>query len=464
MKAIVRRPAALFAILSLIVSFAIVRTIHGPSYTDAYYHYNGAARLASGQGFTEPYLWTYIGAPDRLPESGVFPSHLYWMPFTSISAAAGMAVFGIGYEAAQIPLWLMFWGTTLIGWWLGLQIGGTRRHAWMAGLLTLFSGFFTRYWGITDTFAPYALVGSACLALMGVAVARPRLKLGMLFAAGMCAGFAHLTRADGVLLLLVSGFVVLIKRGERLPRRGLGGVLLVAGYLAVMGFWFARNLHEVGAILPTGGTQAIWFREYNDIFAYPPNASPAALFSDGLTTLLSSRWEAFTNNFGTFIAVEGIIVLAPLMLIALWNRRRDPFLRPFWLYAISLHLVFTLVFPFPGYRGGLFHSAAALIPFWMALGSVGLDDAIAWMSKRRRWRGGTARTVFAGALLIYAIGLSLVYVNDGSDNAIEPSPMEYQMLRDNLPANARHHARTIQRHCTPIPGWAVLCIRTVRPM
>ena len=78
---------------------------------------------------------------------------------------------------------------------------------------------------------------------------------------------------------------------------------------------------------------------------------------------------------------------APLMLVALWRRRRHAFLRGFWLYALGLHLAMTFIFPFSGYRGGLFHSAAALFPWWMALGVVGLDDVIDWIAQRRRqWK------------------------------------------------------------------------------
>ncbi len=50
----------------------------------------------------------------------------------------------------------------------------------------------------------------------------------------------------------------------------------------------------------------------------------------GLGNILASRWEAFTNNLGTFVAVEGLIVLAPLIVIALVRRWRHPWLLPVW--------------------------------------------------------------------------------------------------------------------------------------
>ena len=84
-----RRDYLLFALVALIAAVVIVRLIQAPGYADAYYHFNAATRLASGQGLTDAYVWTYIGAPDRLP----MPSHLYWMPLTSVIAGISMALF-----------------------------------------------------------------------------------------------------------------------------------------------------------------------------------------------------------------------------------------------------------------------------------------------------------------------------------------------------------------------------------
>ncbi len=472
---IVRRSWLVFGVVALIAAWWIVRLIEAPGYTDVFYHYNAAVRVANGQGFTEPYLWTYIGAPDRLPESGVFPSHLYWMPLTSLSAAVGLALFGGDYAAAQIPFTLMLVGTGLIGFWLGNRIGGSLRHAWMAGLITLFSGFYTRFWGTIDTFAPFALAGSACLVMMGLLRNQPpppiplpagregakdapisneRERVGRakpLQAAligGMLAGIAHLTRADGLLFVIVGVMVVLWGVRPHSPtssppaERGRNALLLIValigGYGVVMLPWAVRNIAEINAPLPLGGTQAAWFRSYDDLFDYPPVNTPETLFADGVGGFIDSRWVALTNNLGTFIAVEGMIVLAPLMLIGLWVRRRDPFLTPFWLYALGLHMAFTLVFPFPGYRGGLLHSAAALVPFWAALGAAGLDDVIGWIaSRRRRWRAATARLIFSAALVAYAVGLSVWIGSRGRVIATDQVPELYRTISEVMPDDAR---------------------------
>lgn len=440
------RERLLFVLVALVGAFLITRVfVSAPGYTDVFYHLNAANRLVTGQGLTDPYYWTYIGATDALPA----PSHLYWMPLTSLTAAAGMWLWNApdNYGAAQFFFALMYAGVVLVGFWLGARLGRTRRHIWVAGLVTLFSGFFVRFWGAIDTFAPFALVGSLCLVFLGLsqqASVKPSRRLLFAALAGAFAGAAHLTRADGLLFVLVAwaviGWVILFDRtGKRMSIVQLvgGGLVVTLAYVLVMLPWFIRNQSVIGAPMPLGGTQTIWFTSYDDLFNYPPNASPATLFANGMGEFVASRWLALRNNFGTFVAVEGLVVMTPLMVVGLWRRRRESFLQPFWIYVVGLHLAMTLAFPFPGYRGGLLHSAAALIPFWAALGVVGLDDVVDWMAKRRRrWNAGVAKWVFSVGLVGIAVLLSLII---GVPNIVPPptaSPL-LSALRDTLPADAR---------------------------
>src|ERR1051325_5449114 len=144
-----------------------------------------------------------------------------------------------------------------------------------------------------------------------------------------------MTRADGLLLLIVGWAAIVwslvFNRSDKRMSFGrlMGqGIALTIGYLVVMLPWFVRNLNVIGAPMPLGGTQTIWFKSYDDLFNYPPLSSPATLFANGIGDFMSSRWLAFTNNLGTFIAVEGMIIMTPLMLVGLWIRRRVDFLQP----------------------------------------------------------------------------------------------------------------------------------------
>ncbi|MBC7809675.1 MAG: hypothetical protein H7175_00915 [Burkholderiales bacterium] len=465
----------LFALIALVGAFLITRwTAEQPSYTDAFYYFNAGERLAHGQGLTDAYLWNYVVLPPELPA----PSHLFWMPMPSLMVALGLTLFGDSYAAAQIPFALMYAGVVLVGFWLGGHIGRTSRHAWVAGLLTLFSGYFTRFWGATSTFAPYGVFGALCLLCLGMGLTksgRSMLRPYVWFAfGGVFAALGHLSRADGLLLLAVGWAAILweIKnlaqgrreaekqreeksvsqrykgtevQGEDLKDFFLANpafwrfksvIVLTAAYLLVMSVWFVRNLNAVGTPLPVSGASAVWLTEYNDLFNYPPNVSMGRFFENGIGLLISSRWSAFTTNLATFVGVEGLIVMTPLMLIGLWRRRREAFLRPFWLYALGLHLAMTLAFPFPGSRGGLFHSAAALVPFWAALGVVGLDDVVDWIARRRRrWKANTAKLVFSVALLGLAAALS--WMVSGAGRTFAATPRLYRELVQRLPADGR---------------------------
>ena len=441
------RGGVLFALVALIGALVLTRgLVAQPGYTDAYYYFNAADRFVRGDGLTDAYLWTYLAEPDALPA----PSHLYWMPLTSLLAALGMWLAGApgDYAAAQWPFTLALAGAAGVAYWLGGHIGGTARHGWLAGLITLSGGFYARFWGMTDAFAPFALIGALALVCTGLGLQRLhrgdapwRVWRWMAFA-GALAGMGHLTRADGLLLLLASMAALLwpwdwLRIDPRQRQARLAALLaLIGAYLLVMSPWLLRNFQVAGSPLPVGGLNAIWYTEYDDLFRYPPGVAPAEFFADGLSTLWSTRWTAFTNNLGTFVAVEGLIAMTPLMLVGLWLRRRDPFLRAFWLYALGLHLAMTFVFPLPGYRGGLLHSAVALAPWWAALGVAGLDDVVMAIARRRpAWKPRQAQRVFSAGLVLLALGLSW---SIGAANRVPAgTPSHYQQLVGMLPESAR---------------------------
>lgn len=409
--------------LALLVGVTMMVILDDPGYTDAYYYYNAGERLATGDGLTDPYLWIYLRLPDELP----IPSHTYWMPLASILSGASMSIFGANFTAAQLPSVLALAGLVGLTGWLGLHLGERRRYLWLSGFIVLFGGFFFPFWFTTDTFAIYGLVGAGALITMSIG------RDWRWFAAsGALTGLAHLSRADGVLLLLVALLLIWWQHNDQRWRKS---VAVIIAYLVVMIPWFIRNINVIDQPLASGGINTAFLRGYNELFAYPVNWSATNFLDWGLNNILQSRWEALLNNLGTFIAVEGLVLVGPLALLALWKRRDNRFLTAFWLYGLALHLAMTFVFAYPGYRGGLFHSSAALMPFWAALGVLGLDDAIDKMVQWRRWTPHQAQAIFGTAILALAGFLALNALSAQLQNR-EAAP-DYKSIADEyLPEDA----------------------------
>ncbi|GAB4456856.1 MAG: hypothetical protein Kow0031_37920 [Anaerolineae bacterium] len=423
----------LFAI-ALLVRLLAAWPQEQPNYMDAAYYYVNAVNLVEGRGFVEDFVWNYLNDPGPPPQ----PSHLYWMPLTSLLAAAGMLLGGINYRAAQVAFVLLAALLAPISYRVAWRLsGGDRWLSWLAGLLAVFSGFYVAYWAAIDNFAPFAVAGSLALLLAAEAATQGSRGAGeqgsrgkfrnsqftirnsQLLLAGVMAGLAHLSRADGVLILVtIELFLFMNWMGKRgwgdTPQAPRPAALVwpLLGYLLTMLPWFIRNWQVAGAPLPAGGTQAIWLSDYNDLFSYGRELSAATFLAQGWGAILAGRWLALITNLQTVVAAWGLIVAAPLAAIGGWARRRDGLVQLAALYGLLLFGAMTLLFPFPGMRGGLFHSGAALLPFVFGAAAVGLDVAINWMARRRRgWRVQSARRVFGVALVLIAAGLSLFLYN-----------------------------------------------------
>jgi hypothetical protein len=122
---------------------------------------------------------------------------------------------------------------------------------------------------------------------------------------------------------------------------------------------------------------------------------------------LRSKLDALWANLLTLIAVDGLVLLAPFAVVGFWQQRRDPLYQAVMIYGAALYLAMSLAFTFPGARGGMFHSGAALLPFIFASAMVGLDAVVAWVAARRAsWNVATARRVFTWGLVALAVLVS----------------------------------------------------------
>lgn len=418
-----RRDLLIVFVLALLMRGLAALPQAQPNYMDAAYYTVGGERLAQGYGFNDPYIWNYLDRPQALPQ----PSHLYWMPLPSILVGLSQAIFGVTYRAAQLPFILLSALLPLIAYSIAWQLSRVRRHAWLAALLTIFSAYYLPYWGVPESFAPFAVFGSLALygstsdRLMGH---RPSGQWAKWLTAGACAGLAHLSRADGF-LLLIPVLAMQVTRQKAAPGgpplRGYGQsgrikffilhpssfLLVFLGYLLVMAPWFLRNLGVIGAPLSSAGMQAAWLCNYDELFTYGARFDAHHLSGCGLEHVLLTRLNGVASGVAHLIAENGSIFMALPIAIGLWQTRRHALIRGALIYLGLVFGVMTLVFTLAGDRGGLFHSTGALLPFFYAAAPIGLDTLIGWMAARRRtWQVTSARRVFTLASIGLAIGLS----------------------------------------------------------
>jgi hypothetical protein len=384
-------------VMGLVVNLGAMIWIRTPGYMDAEYYFTTAMRVAEGEGFTEPYLWNYLDDPIGIPH----PSHLYWMPLTSIVATGSMMILGTSFRSAQIPFLILAIALPIFTALLSIYLHKNQRWAWRSGLLAIFSGFYLPFLITSDTFILYVWIGCGALWAM-VEVSRRPSGLRWI-GVGILVGLAHLIRTDGFLLLIPA--LITIKWIDKKRSHAFIGLLI--GYLLLIGPWWVRNIVVVGQPIPPGNDRALWLLSYDELFTYPGNILTSTRWLDsGFVSILGTRLEALWVNVQRLLLENGIVFLSPFMILGAYRYRSHPLTRLAILYLAILLFVMSFVFPFAGSRGGFFHSAVAVMPFLWALVPPGLEVAINWGAKIRGWDGEEALKVLGTSAIIIVVILT----------------------------------------------------------
>ncbi len=352
-----------------------------PGFTDAYYYFETASRLARGEGLSTDVVWNFVEAPGFAPLP--VPSHRFWMPLATVLQALGIAVAGgvLGpFRAAQLPVTLVAVAIAPATYLLARRLGQAPPLAGLVAFVAGLGGVDAAAWSTLDNFAPLALLGTLLLAsLPGIASGRVR----DVASGGVALGLIALARADGVLYALAP--LVLLR--DR-PRAAIA--TLAIGALAALP-WYARNV-LLG--VPEGQfARAALLVRYEDLFAIAPPTLDHYLAS--LDVVLPAKLAALAQNAGTF-AFATLIVLGPLALLAAWRRRAEPVARAWLLLAAALYLAQSLVLTLHSTQGSYPHSLAGLVPAALVL-AVG--EAARRLSATRRF---AAAALAAGALALSA--------------------------------------------------------------
>lgn len=414
-------------LLTLVVRGLIALPLEQPGYFDAFYYYHVAQNMAAGRGMVEYLIWNYLDqsvVAMQIPH----PSHLYWMPLATWVAWAGMRLLAgvLGeFRAALVPFVLLSAMLPPFSGWIAWRLWARRDFALRAGLLTLFSGFYFLYWVVPDNYTPFAL--AVALSLVGAWLGGRGQTLGWALA-GVGAGLSQLARADGVLLVPTIAILAVRVATDRsgaglresdahaaaarhspLARFVVAGLLAGSGYAAVLGPWLLRNLAATGSPLPGGGLKTLWLRSYDEIFSYQIALTPHHLLAWGLWPIVRSKAQTLLWNSVILLGMLQFF-LAPFAWLGFrraHGRAQRALLRPVLLYGNVLFLIMTLLFTFPSRRGSLLHSAAALIPWLMALVPAGIDAAAGRFARWRHHDPAQARRFFGDGFIVVAALVSV---------------------------------------------------------
>lgn len=371
-----------------------------PGYMDAAYYYSSGIQLATGKGLVEPFIWNYLSNPVSLP----VPAFSYWMPMAALLSALGMVICGTTtYWAARIPFILLA-GTLPILTILIARRFTQKKYLYLsAGVLALVGGYYLPYYGVTETFVPYLVLGAVFCLLAGQITEKessPKSRYYWMLLLGVVAGLMHLTRADGILWLAGSWLVVVLLPDVKWKQRLQFLLLCTVGYLAVMAAWYLRNLSVFHSLFPAGTNLSLFFTNYNDLFVYPiSQLNILHLLSNGWSSFVAIRFSAVLSNLGDLLGASGGIILFPFTIAAIWMNRKHK-LVSFSLIMLGVTFIaMSFVFPFAGERGGFFHSAGALQCFFWSLTPLGIENLITRVANWRKWKVERAIKLLGTTLL-----------------------------------------------------------------
>jgi len=171
----------------------------------------------------------------------------------------------------------------------------------------------------------------------------------------------------------------------------------------VMGPWFIRNYLVFGSLIGPQAANMIWLTNYDQIFSFPPNINYFLWINQGFVNIINPRISALLTNLTSTLAVQGSIILLPLIIFAGWRLRKDQRIGVLLISWIGIILLMSFVFPFAGRRGGFFHAGAALQPVLWSLAPVGMEALIEKVGLKRSWNIKTAARVFSMSLIIFSV-------------------------------------------------------------
>ena len=402
----VRIPLALFG-LAVAVRTLLFGLHPDAAYPDSYYYVDVARALQSGHGFNIDFIWSFVDVGGRIPANPTLPipSNAHWMPLAALVQLPAMWLLGPTPLASAIPFILV---GSLIGpltWAFAREAGCSPRVSLLSGIAMAAPGAASIYMAQPDNMALYQPLAMAALWLTARGLQGHRRSYAL---AGLMVGLATLSRNDGVLIGAVVGLAFAWDRWR--AWRSAGGrtpaipwryaIACFALFLVVMAPWYARQFALFGSISPsTTSGRILFIRSIDEMDSVTAQTTLATLLGQGLGPLLQSRLLGLVSALQIYFVIACPIVLAPLLFVGGWARRRSVEFGPFFAYAGVLFGTSALLFAVHVPYGTFLHSAVALVPFTFILAFEGAVAASRWAVRYRpAWtEDGAARLFLVAA-------------------------------------------------------------------
>jgi hypothetical protein len=421
----------LFVAGSIALRLWLATLTRHPGHSDFSFYYTVARNLAEGRGAVVEYAWHYL----LIPAEGVPPEPLprpafdYWMPLTSLIISLAMLLAGSSLFVALLPSIICGAGVALLAFLLGNHYARSEFVAAGAAVLALCVPTLFTTSLLTDTTIYYALF--AGLSLFFIVKGRMERPLFFLAASG-CAALAHLTRQDGILLLIF--LVVAILLTPLAPRERGGWLLGVVGvYGLLLAPLLLYNLHTFGSLLPAGSARTAFLTNYEDTYSYAKEFSLHTYLQWGFGNILGSKLSAVFQSFISLREYLGV-ALWPAALLGFYDiirsreQRRRTTAAVHMGFLVLLFAFHTLVVTFPGV-GGFARSGAALIPFLLV---VAVDTIHHHLVVRRGARGAALLLValLAAFSLVQGIGAARAHIAEHNHMADELAAIHETIRQD----------------------------------
>ncbi len=385
-----------------------------PGYMDSEYYFLGGRQLLKGEN-SLPVIWNYLDGAEQLPH----PLFSYWMPFASILSAVSMFIFGASFMGSRIIFYLLAAGIAPFTFLISYKISKNRFISYCAGLLSIFSGYYLKFFTIPETIVPVIFLGGLFFLLIGNLFKNENIKYNLLIFLGIISGLLYLSRSDGILYLLIAIVCVIVATLKTQNEMKFGLLLkkllvLLIFFLITSGWLFVYNKINFGSFLTPASSRALMIATYDDTFIYPDKElTPEYFFENGIGLRLEQIWTALKQNTGSFIGVQLLIVGLPLFIVGLRKHQHEIIIRVAIIHLLLISILMTFLFPLAGSRGGFLHASSGnQIILWFLVAD-GLQGFIDWGIRKRNWKLARSQKMFGSALVVFVILLTaIVYSKD----------------------------------------------------